>query len=291
MGLTISRRVAGPRCFRYNNAPTFATDIKGISMTNSLVLTESDDGITVVTLNRPEALNALSRALRGAIVDTFERLRTDAATQVIILTGAGRAFTAGLDLKELGGERDADASGINDRDLLRVFDEVGRPIIGAINGYAITGGFEIALMCDFLIASYAGEVRRYARPRRRRSRLGTVAAAAAPDRDQSRERAVADRQLSERGTRLRMGAGESRRRAGGVCCRRAKHWRATFSTTDPATRSEIRRIMDQGWNATLGEGMAIEHDASRQHSRRELTPEKVASRRKGIQERGRSQSH
>ena len=61
-------------------------------------------------------------------------------------------------------------------------------------------------------------------------------------------------------------------------------------TTDPATRSEIRRIMDQGWNATLGEGMAIEQDASRQHSRRELTPEKVAARRKGIQERGRSQS-
>jgi hypothetical protein len=61
-------------------------------------------------------------------------------------------------------------------------------------------------------------------------------------------------------------------------------------TTDPTTRSEIRRIMDQGWYSTLGEGMAIELDASRAHARGELTPEKVAARRKGIQERGRNQS-
>jgi enoyl-CoA hydratase len=290
MGLTISRRVAGPRCFRYNNGPTFATDIKGISMTNSLVLTESDDGVTVVTLNRPEALNALSRALRGAIVDTFERLRTDAATQVIILTGAGRAFTAGLDLKELGGERDADASGINDRDLLRVLDEVGRPMIGAINGYAITGGFEIALMCDFLIASTQAKFADT------HARVGVVPGWGLSQRLPRLIGINRAKELSLTGNYL----SAERAYEWGLVNRvvepaellpTCKALARDILTTDPATRSEIRRIMDQGWNATLGEGMAIEHDASRQHSRRELTPEKVAARRKGIQERGRSQSH
>ena len=258
-------------------------------MTDSLVLTETDGGITVVTLNRPEALNALSRALRGAIVATFERLRDDPATEVIILTGAGRAFTAGLDLKELGGERDADTSAVSDRHLAQTIAEAGKPIIGAINGYAITGGFEIALMCDFLIASTQ------ARFADTHARVGVVPGWG----------------LSQKLPRL-IGINRAKELSltgNYLTAERAYDWglvnrvvepdellptcRALardILTTDPATRSEIRRIMDQGWNATLGEGMAIEHDASRAHSQRELTPEKVAARRKGIQERGRNQN-
>ena len=60
--------------------------------------------------------------------------------------------------------------------------------------------------------------------------------------------------------------------------------------TDPATRNEIKRIIDAGWDTTLAEGMQIELDASRAHSEREVTPEKVAARRAGIQSRGRSQT-
>ena len=73
-------------------------------MDNDLVLIEKNQGVATVTMNRPDALNALSVALRQAIVETFHHLRDDAKTEVIILTGAGRAFTVGLDLKELGGE-------------------------------------------------------------------------------------------------------------------------------------------------------------------------------------------
>jgi enoyl-CoA hydratase/carnithine racemase len=259
------------------------------SATSPLVLTESDAGITLVTLNRPEALNALSRALRGAIVQTFERLRNDAATEVIILTGAGRAFTAGLDLKELGGERDPDTTGITDRDLARAIAEVDRPIIGAINGYAITGGFEIALMCDFLIASTA------ARFADTHARVGVVPGWG----------------LSQRLPRL-IGINRAKELSltgNYLTAERAYEWGLVnrvvepdellptctalardILTTDPATRREIRRIMDQGWHSTLGEGMTIELDASRAHSRRELTPEKVAARRKGIQARGREQN-
>ncbi len=81
-----------------------------------LVLVERDQGVTTVTLNRPEALNALSSALRNEIARVFTELASDTETQVVILTGAGRAFTVGLDLKELGGEKSAVAA-ISSQDL------------------------------------------------------------------------------------------------------------------------------------------------------------------------------
>ena len=80
-------------------------------MSEQLVLVEKDQGVTTVTLNRPEALNALSLGLRSAIAGTFVQLAKDDETEVIILTGAGRAFTVGLDLKELGGEVTPSADG------------------------------------------------------------------------------------------------------------------------------------------------------------------------------------
>ena len=258
-------------------------------MSNALVLTESDRGITTVTLNRPDALNALSRALRGAIVETFRRLRDDPGTEVIILTGAGRAFTAGLDLKELGGERDTDTTGVDDRDLSRSIAEVGRPIIGAINGYAITGGFEIALMCDFLIASTQ------ARFADTHARVGVVPGWGLSQRlprligiNRAKELSLTGNYLSaerayEWGLVNRVVEPEE-------LLPTCKALARDILSTDPTTRNEIRRIMDQGWYSTLGEGMAIELDASRAHARGELTPEKVAARRKGIQERGRNQS-
>ena len=123
-------------------------------MGDNLILIEKSQGIATVTMNRPDALNALSGALRQAIAETFDQLREDAATEVIILTGAGRAFTVGLDLKELGGEvASSKNDAITDRDLGEAIANVGKPVIGAVNGFAITGGFEIALMCDFMIAS------------------------------------------------------------------------------------------------------------------------------------------
>ena len=75
-------------------------------MDNELIKLDRQEAVTVVTLNRPEALNALSTELRNSISSTFDLLAQDAQTQVIVLTGAGRAFFVGLDLKELGGEID-----------------------------------------------------------------------------------------------------------------------------------------------------------------------------------------
>jgi len=122
-------------------------------MSEEIVLVERDGPVAIVTLNRPDALNALSRALRSRVVEVFAELAEDETVRAAVLTGAGRAFTAGVDLKEAGETGfalGADGGSIDLNEGLAAFPW---PIIGAINGFAITGGFELALMCDVLLAS------------------------------------------------------------------------------------------------------------------------------------------
>lgn len=116
------------------------------------VILEKCDAYAIVTLNRPEEMNALSRELRADFVTVFEDCARDENIRVVILTGKGRAFCAGFDLKELSAS-DGDASEEADNRIARAMEAFKGPIIGAINGHAITGGFEMALACDVLIAS------------------------------------------------------------------------------------------------------------------------------------------
>lgn len=112
-------------------------------------------GCAVVTLDRPRARNAMSLALRRELVVAFDRLRADPAVRVVVLTGAGDAFCAGLDLKELGAARDPATALVSAEDIdpVLAMARFDRPIIGAINGPAITGGFELALACDLRVAA------------------------------------------------------------------------------------------------------------------------------------------
>jgi len=125
-------------------------------MADPLVLSDvSDDGIAVLTLNRPQAMNALSRALLGALASAIDDAAANARVRVLILTGAGRAFCAGLDLKELGaGSHEIGRVSVTSRgDPVDALTRCAKPVIGAINGAAVTGGFELALACDVLLAS------------------------------------------------------------------------------------------------------------------------------------------
>jgi len=117
------------------------------------VLLEKHPGFAIVTLNRPQAMNALSRELRQDFVEVFTACTGDPDVRVIILTGAGKAFCAGFDLKELGSGGAANTAEEADNAVARAMAAFDRPIIGAINGHCITGGFEMALACDILIAS------------------------------------------------------------------------------------------------------------------------------------------
>ncbi len=113
-------------------------------------------GYAVLTLNRPHAMNALSRGLMLALADAVDALQANPDVRVLVLTGAGRAFCAGLDLKELGsgqGSLGQGESGVAEKDPVAALERFSGPIIGAINGAAVTGGFELALACDVLYAS------------------------------------------------------------------------------------------------------------------------------------------
>lgn len=122
-------------------------------MSDLPILLEKQDNIAIVTLNRPKAMNALSQQMRDALINTFQAIQADNDIRAVILTGNGRAFCAGLDLKEM------ETTGISSNDLgitapfIEIMEQFDRPIIGAINGFAITGGFELALLSDFMIAA------------------------------------------------------------------------------------------------------------------------------------------
>lgn len=118
------------------------------------VLLERHAGFAVLTLNRPEAMNALSRELRADFCEALARVCADPGIRVLVITGAGKAFCAGFDLVEMG-ESTVDPSQESDNTIARALEAFRGPVIGAVNGHAVTGGFELALACDVLIASEA----------------------------------------------------------------------------------------------------------------------------------------
>ncbi len=254
-----------------------------------VIKVEHKGSVAIVTMNRPEHLNALSAELRASFAQTFDRLAADSSCEVIVLTGAGRAFTAGLDLKELGGEKAASSAAqaaMAERDLAEAMSATPQPIIGAVNGFAITGGFEIALLCDFLIAS---ENASFADTH---ARVGVVPGWG----------------LSQRLPRL-IGINRAKEislTGNFVSAQQALEWGLVnrvvpsaellptcealaldITTTDPATRSEVLRVIDEGWHTTLTEGLQLELKATKAHDRKHRSASKVAQRRKAIQERGR----
>ncbi|NKC01614.1 MAG: enoyl-CoA hydratase [Pseudomonadales bacterium] len=254
-----------------------------------LVLVSRDDGVTTVTLNRPKALNALSMALRNRISEVFDEIASDGSTEVVILTAAGRAFTVGLDLKELGGEIDPSAKA-SSRDISAAIGALQIPIIGAVNGFAITGGFELALMCDVLIATPDAKFADT------HARVGVVPGWGLSQRLPRLIGINRAKELSLTGNYLDAETADQWGLVNRVipadellptCQKLARD----ILSTEPVTRGEIRRIMDAGWHSTLAQGLDTEYEASQTHSRAQRPSEQVASRRAAIQDRGRAQTN
>ena len=121
-------------------------------MNYETLILEKKAGVAKITLNRPQALNALNRQLISELMAALEEVDKDEAIRVVVLKGAGRRFCAGVDLKEfpLGGGRTEDAgfSGLWD-----TVENLSKPTIAAVHGHAITGGFGLVYCCDMVIAA------------------------------------------------------------------------------------------------------------------------------------------
>ena len=122
-------------------------------MAYDCILTETDGPVAIITLNRPDALNAFNRQLMDELTDAVRKYDADPDIGCMVITGSEKAFAAGADIKELA---DKDYVGAMMEDLITAnWEETARarkPVVAAVAGYALGGGCELALMCDFIIA-------------------------------------------------------------------------------------------------------------------------------------------
>lgn len=257
-----------------------------------LVLVTRDDAVATVTLNRPEAMNALSRALRAEFAAAMRGLAADDGIRAIVLTGAGeRAFTAGLDLKELGADTGnlgaANAEGA-DENPVKAIELCPQPVIGAINGVAITGGFEVALACDILIAST------HARFADTHARVGVMPGWGL---SQKLSRLIGlgrAKELSLTGNFL----GAEAARDWGLVNRvvapaellpAAQALARDIASADPAMVRAYRALIDDGYALPYGEALALEHARS-SAANRTVSADAVEARRLAVMKRGRERA-
>ncbi len=126
---------------------------------NDPVLFEKKGPVAWVTLNRPHALNAMNGQLLRQLISTIKTICHDDRLKAMVLTGSGRSFSVGGDIKEMEGasEKDLAQSLSLFQQLSHDMHNLNKPIIAAVNGYALAGGFELALCCDVRVASQASQ--------------------------------------------------------------------------------------------------------------------------------------
>jgi enoyl-CoA hydratase len=254
-----------------------------------VLLVEKKEGVATLTLNRPRVLNALSGELRRALADELVRLRADRETGVVILTGAGRAFCAGLDLRELGsGERASAVEREGGPGLDELISTLDRPVIGAINGVAVTGGFELALACDLLIAT---PETRFADTH---ARVGIMPGWGLSQRLPRTIGIYRAKELSLTGNYL---SAEQARDWGLVnrivpreellptCHALARDMLSCV----PEVMREYKRLIDRGTAMSLADGLALESEIARARNVR-VSSEQVEERRRAIRRRGQEQT-
>lgn len=258
-------------------------------MTSSLILIEKSEGIATLTLNRPEAMNALSRALRHALADAFKDLHADESIRVVILTGAGRAFCAGMDLKEaaagFGDQAAFEEEGDVVQEAMKVF---ARPIIGAINGHAITAGFELALGCDILIASSEAKFADT------HVRVGMLPGWGLSQELPRRIGITRAKELSFTGNYISAQQAETWGLVNRVVppdellptCRALA---ADIVSCDAHVVSAYKRLIDEGYGMAFADAMAYESKRAMEWART-ITADFIAQRREGVKDRGHQQS-
>lgn len=251
----------------------------------SVVLTEVTGFVATVTLNRPERRNALSGELLAALRETLAGLEASDEVRVIVLTGADPAFCAGLDLTELGqpyGPLLRAASG-------PVLPGLTKPVIGAVNGVAVAGGLELALACDFLVAS---DRARFADTH---ARVGiqpgwglTVALPEAIGFRRAREMSVTGNFIDAQ-TALTWGLVNHVVPHEDLLAF-ARRLAADVASTDQGAMRALNATYDEGYLGTRRDALRFETDVNARWHRQGIDAAQVAQRRAAVIERGRAQN-
>ena len=254
-------------------------------MAEPVLLVEKRNGVTTLTLNRPKQMNALSLELRWALNDTIAELRNDKETGVVILTGAGSGFCAGLDLKEMG-----DTTQKNRRpappDPASLLRSLPQPVIGAINGVAITGGFEISLSCDLLVIT---PETRFADTH---ARVGLIAGWGLGARLSRAVGLARAKELSLTGNFLTAQTAYEWGLVNRIVAREellptCHQLAQDMLSCVPEVMLDYKRQIDHAYDLSLGDAMSYEVDICRRHQA--PPPEIVEKRRQVIQARARDQ--
>ena len=254
-----------------------------------LVTVERDGPVAVVTMNRPEAMNALSRGLRAQLAQVMKELDGEDRIRAVVLTGAGtRAFTAGLDLKELGVEGLGAANASEPlANPVKAIEQCRKPVIGAINGVAITGGFEVALACDILIGS---ENARFADTH---ARVGIMPGWGLSQKlarmigiSRAKELSLSGNFLDAR-TACEWGL-LNRVVPADELLGAAKQLASDIASADPDMVQAYKALIDEGYALSFGEGMALEN-AKSSAANSQVDKGEVEARRLAVMERGRTQ--
>ncbi len=260
-------------------------------MSEPVVLMNIAGGIATVTLNRPEKLNSLNRELRSSFCRTMQQFRDNPEVKVVIITGAGRAFCAGLDLRELGTDSGRE-SGALVRDgttvsFITVIEDMKVPVIAAVNGFAVTGGFELALACDMIVAA---EDAQFADTH---ARVGVMPGGGMTAR---LPRAVGIRKAKELSlTGNYLGAREAERMglvnrvvAPGQALAEAQSIAEQILTANQTVVGQLKRLYDLTSRATLHDAIRIEQDFFRAYNSSSNLKD-FDRQREAVMERGRVQ--
>lgn len=258
-----------------------------------LVTIEQDAAVAVVTLNRPEAMNALSAGLRAELAIAMRAVNADESVRAVVLTGAGdRAFTAGLDLKELGSDTSnlgaANATSV-DQNPVRAIEQCAKPVIGAINGVAITGGFEVALACDVLVASTN------ARFADTHGRVGIIPGWGLSQKLSRLIGIYRARELSFTGNFLDAQTAcdwglVNRVVAPDELLPVARQLAQDMASMDPVMLRNYKSLINDGFALPFGQGMALEAERSTALNG-QVSADNVEARRRAVMDRGRGQTN
>jgi enoyl-CoA hydratase len=260
-------------------------------MSDPVLLIDREAPVAIVTLNRPDQMNALSTELRIAIGEAFSQLDADPEIRAVILTGAGRAFCAGMDLKELGSaDRDTSGFELSEQGQEAMSHGIGSfrgPVIAAVNGAAATAGFELALACDLIFAS------RNAKFLDTHARVGILPGWGLSQRLPRLIGLARAKEVSLSGNALHAEKAYEWGLVNRVCepdslLNEAKALAQDMCSCVPEIMMGVKKLIDEGASMHLDE--ALEHELQVAiESARQIDSATIAERRKGVMERGRKQ--